>query len=203
MGFFISSKKEIWAQFASEIGANYHDGGFLNKDYFSYQYKNWNFDLHTYTQSNGQYSSTYTRLRVPFITKENLQLNIYEEGFFSTFGKLFNMQDIQIHDTEFDKRFIIKGNNELKIRQLLNDTKLKQAFLTLKEANVKIDNGRSFLRDRYPENVNALVFECSGIINQLDNLHKLFTLFKLMLDGLVRIRSIETASPAFSFRKEA
>ena len=203
MGFFGPSKKETWTRFAAEIGAHYQDGGTWAKDTFRYHYKNWDFDFHTFTQRHGQTTCIYTRLRVPFLVKGNLRLSIYKEGFFSSIGKLFNMQDIQINDHNFDHSFIIKGNDEAKIKQLLSNLSLKRAFLALEGANIRIDNGRGFFKDRYPEDVNALVFECNGIIKKLDKLHALFNLFQEVLDSLVRIQSIETTNPTYSFHKES
>ena len=197
---FGPSKKDSWFKFATEIGANYVDGGTWSKDQFIFRYKNWDFDFHTYTQSSGKSSTTNTRLRVPFLTKDKMQFNIYEEGFFSTFGKLFNMQDIQIGNVAFNDKYIIKGNNEMKIMQLLSEPSLRRAFMVLEGANVKIDTGEGLFRKGFPEGVYMLEFTCIGIIKKNENLHSLFKLFQELLGGLVRINSIERDNPVFKMK---
>lgn len=194
---FGSSKEESWTKFANEIGANYSDGGLWSKDQFVYKYKNWDFDFHTYTQNNGQTSSTYTKLRVPVLTKDNLQLTIFEEGFFAKIGKLFNMQDIEISNPEFNDKYIIKGNNSLKIMQLLSEPTLRNSFKSLPGANVKIDTGEGIFRKGFPQGVYVLEFSCTGVINEIEKLKALFTLFQNLLDGLVRINSIEKDNPVY------
>ena len=64
-------------------------------------------------------------MRTPFVNSDGLRFKIYRKGFFSSIGKLLKMQDIEIGDASFDDQFIIKGNNEEKVKLLLNDATLK------------------------------------------------------------------------------
>ena len=125
---FGPSKEEIWKQIANDIGGEFIDGGFWKKDLLRYKHANWELLLDTFTRSHGKSSSTYTRLRVPFLNKDGLYFKIYREGFFSGLGKFFGMQDLQIKDQRFNDSFIIKGNNQERIEQLLNDYQVKMLF---------------------------------------------------------------------------
>ena len=106
------SKDEIWGQLANDIGGEYENGGFWRSDVLRYHSGEWEITLDTYTVNTGKSSTTYTRIRAPFVNKDGLYFKIYRKGVFSTIGKAFGMQDIEIYDPYFDDAFIIQGNNE-------------------------------------------------------------------------------------------
>ena len=125
---FGPSKGEIWSQIAMDIGGHYdyEDGWFSGRDVVRYRAGEWEITLDTYSSGSGKGRVTYTRMRAPFVNKDGLYFKIYREGYFTSIGKFFGMQDIQIGDPYFDENFVIKGNNEEKIRLLLRDTTLWQ-----------------------------------------------------------------------------
>ena len=58
-------------------------------------------------------------MRAPYVNPEGFRFTIYRKGLFSDLGKLLGMQDIEVGDPEFDEAFIIKGNDESKVRDAL------------------------------------------------------------------------------------
>ncbi len=200
MGFlrdiFGPSKEEIWTQIAKDIDGKYEDGGFLGTDVLRYHHKQWEVLLDTYS-TGGKNKRTYTRLRVPFLNKNDLFFEIYREHFFTPVGKFFGMQDIQIGDTLFDDNYVIKGNNEYIIKKLLRDKELKKLFDSLPKVNVKIKNGDGWFADKYPEGVNILNFESIGVIKEKVVLRNLFELFSAILDRLVHIDAAYKEDPKF------
>ena len=94
--FFGPSKNEIWSQIAGDIGGEFVEGGFWGKDVLVYKHGEWQILLDTYTvtTSTGKTTSstTYTRMRAPYVNKDGLYFKIYREGFFSSVGKFFGMQ---------------------------------------------------------------------------------------------------------------
>ncbi|MEP3208315.1 MAG: hypothetical protein ABJN95_03950 [Maribacter sp.] len=192
---FGPSKDEIWQQIADDIGGEFIDNGFWKKDDLRYAHKEWELLLDTFTRSHGKTSSTYTRLRVPFINKDGLQFKIYREGFFTKIGKFFGMQDIDVRDPRFNEGFVIQGNNPQKIRQLLNDYKLKALFEMVPKSNVEIKKDEGWFGKTYPEGVNVLYFECMGTLKNKETLKLLFQLFTLLLDRLVHIDSAYDDDP--------
>lgn len=192
---FGPSKDEIWKQIAKDIGGEFIDGGFWKKDDLRYSHKEWELLLDTFTRSHGKTSSTYTRLRVPFLNKDGLRFKIYREGFFSPVGKFFGMQDIQIRDPRFNKTYIIQGNNPQKIEQLLNDYQLKMLFEMVPDVSVKIEPDAGWLGKKYPEGVDVLYFERRGVLKDKETLKLLFRLFTALLDRLVHIDSAYQDDP--------
>ena len=186
---FGPSKKEIWSQIANDIGGDYIEGGFWERDTLRYTYGEWEILLDTYSQSNGNSSTTYTRIRVPFINKDQLRFKIYKEHFFSPVGKFFGMQDILINDAYFDDHYIIQGNNEQKIKFLLKDTTLKKMINKQPKIHLEIKNDEGWFGQKFPKNVDQVYFQCTGIIKEKKKLLDLFDLFSTLLDRLVAIDS--------------
>lgn len=192
---FGPSKKEIWSQIAHDIGGKYIEGGFWEKDVLRYAYGEWEILLDTYTQSHGNSSTTYTRIRAPFINKDQLYFKIYKENFFSSIGKFFGMQDILINDAYFDDHYIIKGNKEQKIKFLLRDTKLKKMIDRQPRIHLEIKKDEGWLGQKFPEGVDQIYFQCMGVIKEKELLFALFELFSTLLDRLVAIDSAYEDDP--------
>ncbi len=193
---FGSSKKEIWSQIADEIGGEFLDHGFWKTDALIYRHKEWQLVLDTFSRQAGNNNHTfYTRMRAPFINKDQLYLKIYRKHFFSFFEKLFGMQDIIIGDQYFDDQFIIKGNHEEKIKHLLYSEELKQLIDAHPRIHVQIKKDDGWFGKQFPEGVDQLYFECVGILKDKESLRALFELFSLLLDRLVRIDSAYEDDP--------
>ena len=191
---FGPSKDEIWSQVAHDIGGQYEAGGILGRDVLRYRSGEWEITLDTYT-TGSEASHTYTRLRAPFLKKDGLSFIISREGVLSSIHKFFGGQDIHIHDPEFDETFRIRGNNTEKVRQLLNEPRLKQ-LIRAEECGFRIrkDAGGLF-REQFPEGVAELYFECYGVVKDKERLKNLFDLFSLTLQRLVQIDSAYEADP--------
>ena len=195
---FGPSKDEIWTQIANDIGGEFIEGGFWGEDVLIYKHGEWQILLDNYTvmMSTGTVTipTTYTRMRAPFINKDGLYFKIYREGFFSSIGKLFGMQDIKIGDPFFDNEFIIKGNNPEKIKLLLADAKIKELCQEQPQIHFEIKDDEGWLGPDFPEGVDQLSFQC-GVINETALLKSLFELFSITLERLVQIDSAYEDDP--------
>jgi len=121
---FGPSKKEIWNELSNMINADYVEGGFFGRDKVAAHAGQWTITLDTYTVSTGKSSTTYTRMRVPYVNKDGLYFKVYRTGIFSDMGKALGMQDIEVGNSAFDEGFIIKGNDEAKVRTLFSNTNI-------------------------------------------------------------------------------
>src|SRR3954452_21245856 len=103
MGWFGPSKDEVWRQLSQEIGAEYVEGGFWKGKKVQAHVGPWTITLDTHTESSGESSVTYTRLRAPYVNPDGFRFTIYRRGFFTDLGKLLGMQDIEVGEPEFDE----------------------------------------------------------------------------------------------------
>jgi len=198
--FFGNSKDEIWGQIAKEIKGEYVDAGFWGKDTLVFRHREWELLLDTFTRKSGKSSTTFTRLRVPFINKDNFYFEIYREGFFSAIGKFFGMQDIQVNNAYFDENFLIKGNDEAKIKQFLDDDNLQSLFHKQPNVHILVKDDEGWFGQEYPDGVDVLYFESVGLIKNREELLNLFLLFATILDRLVFIDSAYKDDPKIKIR---
>ena len=196
---FGSSKDEIWKQIATDIGGEFIDGGFWNENVVAYKHGEWQIvlDTGTVTVSTGSTTTatTYTRMRAPFINKDGLYFKISREGFFSSIGKFFGMQDIEVGDQFFDDQFVIKGNSPKKIKLLLADDRIRELCQRLPGIHLWIKDDEGMFGTDFPEGVDELYFECVGVIKETELLKYLFGLFCLILQRLVQIDSAYEDDP--------
>lgn len=126
--------------------------------------RDWTVTLDTYTVSHNDLTTTFTRIRAPHMNLDNFRFTIYRRSVFSSLGKFFGMQDIETGDRDFDEAFIIKSNDEGKVRRLFQMAQLwkmvdshPQIYLTVKE-----DEG--WFGAGFPKGVDDLYFQVASVI---------------------------------------
>ncbi len=192
---FGTSRNEIWEQIAKELGGEYRDGGVLGKNMLRVRSGDWEITLDTYAVGEGDTLATHTRMRAPFINKDGLYFKISREGLFAPIENLLGMQDIAVGDEYFDKNFLIKGNNEEKVKMLLKSPKLKTLIREQPEINFQIRDDDGWFGKVFPDGVDELYFECYGILRDEKKLKALFDLFSTTLERLVQIDSAYENDP--------
>lgn len=110
-------------------------------------------EIYTETRGSGKSKSTYTIIF--FKTKQPLafKMEITPQGIFQgLFIKLFKMEDIQVGDEKFDKKFVIKGDNPEEIKKLCKDPTFQESIYKLME-----EDGYRIVHD-------GIYFEKIGVI---------------------------------------
>ena len=194
-GLFGPSKAEIWSQMAADIGADYIEGGWFKGDGVVYQHGEWKLVLDTYTVQSNNSSTTYTRLRAPFVNKDGLYFKIYREGVFSSVGKFFGMQDLEIGDPFFDDSFVIKGNNQQQLIRLLSDEQLKNLMHDQSRISLEIRDDEGWFGADFADGVDELYFCRVGVMRDVAELKALFELVSHTLTRLVQIDSAYENDP--------
>lgn len=183
-GIFGPSKAEVWRQFSQEIGAEFVDGGFWKGKKVVARVEDWTITLDTYTQSSGKHSTTYTRMRAPFANKDGLRFTIYRKGLLSGLGKMLGMQDIEVGYPEFDRDFIIKGNDESKVKALFANARIRELIESQRSIHLWIKEVKGRRRQGLPEGTDELHFQVTGVIKDLERLKSLYELFARTLNHL-------------------
>src|SRR5262249_12014908 len=149
----------------------------------------WTVTLDTHTDSSGESSTTYTRMRAPYVNPEGFRFTIYRKRFFSDLGKLLGMQDIEVGDPDFDEAFIIKGNDEERVCELFANAKIRQMIQDQLQIRLEVKDSEGWFGPKFPEDVDELHFQVVGVIKEVERLRALFDLFAAVLDQLCRIGS--------------
>ncbi len=192
---FGPSQAEIWRRLSEETGASFVDGGFWRGSKVVIRVKEWTLTLDTFTVSSGKQSTTYTRLRAPYVNKDGFQFRIYRKSVFSGLGKVFGMQDIEVGYPEFDEPFIIQGNNPAKVKQLFAHAALRAMIAEQPNFQVQVKNDEGWFGAQFPEGVDELYFAVPGVIKDVDQLKSLFKIFALILHLLCHLDSAYEDDP--------
>ncbi len=192
---FGPSKKEIWKTLSDQIGSEFIEGGFFSGDKVVAHVKDWTVTLDTYTVSTGKSSTTYTRMRAPYVNKDGFRFKIYRKGIFSEIGKFLGGQDVEVGFPEFDEDFIIKGNDEHKLRTLFANSKIRQLIEFQPDICLEIKDDEGWFAKSFPEGVDELYFSVVGVIKDIDRLKALFDLYAEVLDQMCLMGSAYESNP--------
>lgn len=193
---FGPSKREVWQQVSKAVNAQYIDDGFFSVPKVVAQHEDWEITLDTYTVSTGKSSTTYTRIRAPYVSKNGFEFRIYREGFFSNMGKFFGMQDIEVGYEEFDKQFIIQGNDPYKVELLFENPEIRALLLDIERIDLRVKDGSGWFESRKTiRPIDSLHFQVVGVIKDAQQLELLFNLFAETLDQLCKIGAAYNEEP--------
>ena len=105
----------------------------------------------------------------------NKRLTIYKESVVSSIGKTLGMKEIHIGYDYFDRRFIIKGDNEQFATNLLTPT-IQDRLLSLYSHHVRLVLDHGDLKVKVPEKLkkeedcDLLIDTALLIVDRLDEL---------------------------------
>jgi hypothetical protein len=162
---------EIWRQLESEIGARFQKGDFWHRDKLEVTQGDWTVTLDTYFAAANK--REYTRLRATFPGNNGFRFNVFRKGFFGDLAKFMGMQDIEIGYPEFDRNFIIQGNDATRLTALLSHDRIRELIAAQPEIQLSLSDSD-----------NELCFAVPIVIRDLDRLKQLFELFTESLDVL-------------------
>lgn len=183
-------KINIWQEFAKETGGIFREGYSWISDSTEIEHKNWKIIFDNFTAWSGKYSSETTRIIVPIILTDGFRFKIYREGLIRKIEKLFGAQDIKIGYPDFDKAFIIKSNNEFKIKTLLQNKEIRKLIESQKEVNLEISDQKGIWGEKLPKGEYELSYFTDGQIQNIQALKSLLELLKLILNELHQMNSI-------------
>lgn len=184
-------KDEVWKQLCAEIGADFVDGGFWKGDKVELRVADaWTITLDVFSVVRGKRRKKYTRLRVPFVSLDDLRFLIYRKGPFTGLGKMLGVQDIEVGDPGFDEAFVIQGNNEAKVRALFANPQIQTFLQDQAEVLFELRDNQGRFWETLPESVDVLHFQARGVLRDVPQLKGLFYLFievlrELYLQGTV------------------
>ena len=127
-----------WSQLAARTGLTLEGGSWLVKPRLHGEYRRHTLELTTYTESSGtpgdSSSATYTLITL-YLTNNSKMLAISPSGLTGAISKALGMQDVQIGNEAFDKRFTIKSQPPEFAGELLGgDTMLCDSIAGLRKS---------------------------------------------------------------------
>ena len=198
---FGPSKKEIWKILSEKTGSAFVEGGlFCGSDKVVAQYRDWTITLDTYTVSDGKTSSTYTRMRTPYVNVDGFRFSVYRSGIFSGIGEFLGFHDTEIGYEEFDKAFVIKASNEDKVKELLSDTQIRELINKQPRFHLEVKNDEGWFGTKFPDGVDELYFRVPGVIKNIEQLEGLFEVFSEVMNRLCIIGAAYQSAPGVELK---
>lgn len=189
---FGKNYEPIWREFAKEKNGTYLQGG---EDKVAVVCKNHTILLDHYvhytTVGSNTYQKEYTRGIVEFRSPDKLKLRLTSQDLVDNIGKLFGAQDILVGDKQFDKQFMIKGNDEYKIQLLFSDHSIKKLLSELKVVRLEITDGEGLFDEKVQEGNSMLYFLSEEKVKNVQQLNKIYQLFAELLDALKSTSSMQ------------
>lgn len=184
----------ILKQFAEEMNGKFIERSYHNSAKAELKYLDWDITFDNYTEyktSGGKtFEQIYARVVCPIKSNDNFRFEIYRKNIFSSIAKIFGAQDIEIGHPEFDKEFIIKANNEFKLKAFLNNKNLRSQIENFDRINLQISDQKGIWEQKLPEKELELSYFIEEPITDIQNLKSIYSLFIEMLKQLKEINSI-------------
>jgi hypothetical protein len=186
---FGPSKAEVWRKLSAEIGANFVSGGFWKGDKVLATHGEWTVTLDTFAVSTGKSTTTYTRMRAPFVNPGGFRFSITSRNLFHDLGKLFGMQDVEVGHAAFDRDFIIQGTSDAKLRAFFDNPRVRELIAGQPYMALRVKDDEGWFGAQFPQGVDELHFVVGGVVKDAERLKRLFELFAESLDQLCHIGS--------------
>ncbi|MCC6372495.1 MAG: hypothetical protein IT236_15940, partial [Bacteroidia bacterium] len=127
-------------QFSDENNGKYFSGETEIDDYVVISHLNYKiiFDkyLHYQLYKGQPNDQEYSRVRLEFESPDQLKFNLKLRTYTDSFNELFGPDTIKTRDKQFDRKFVLKGNNESKILAIFKDERIRH--LTLQHGELKL-----------------------------------------------------------------
>jgi len=140
----------------------------------------------------------HSKILLPFEAKTDFDFEIYNRSWIADAQKRFGLQDIIVGYEDFDRDFIIKGNDESKVKKLYSSETLREMIQLQKAVRLGIHkNGALKQYGKVPTGVHILVFEEDDALNSFDRLISLLELMRATMTQLCEMGVASTADPQF------
>ena len=193
---FGPSRDEIWSLLAQQIGAQFTAGqGWTGRSRVDAQFGQWVVTLDTFVVSTGKSTITFTRMRAPFVNRDGFRFTITRSGVFSPVARVLGFQDVEVGDAPFDQAFVVKTNDEPRVRAFLADPDLRAKLALQPTLTLSVLDDEGWFGAKFPQGVDELKFHTVGIIKDLVRLQQLFELFATTLHRLCAIGSAYEDDP--------
>ncbi|MEM7370914.1 MAG: DUF3137 domain-containing protein [Bacteroidota bacterium] len=193
---FSKHKRAIWQQLCDHIDADFFRGKWNKPDRIEAFHANWMITIDTFNSDK----VIFTRIRAPYINRDDFTFRIFREHVGHKIGKAFGMKDIEVGYPAFDRDFVIQGSDERKLKMMFANPQIRQLISFQPKIHLELkEKAPLFQKPKFPEDVNELYYHVVGIIKDLEQLHDLYDLFAEALDHLCAIGTAYEDDPNFQY----
>ncbi|MCD6594855.1 DUF3137 domain-containing protein [bacterium] len=200
MGIFNKTKgiKEIWREFATQLDAEFVDGGFWKGFHIEKKFDIWRINMDQFSSDK----ASFTRVRAPYIATREFKFDIHHKNILSALGKILGAQDIEIGNPDFDRDYIIKGNDAELVMSLF----FNSAIITLiqniqppRQFSISSQKVKKLYGTKFPPQTYQIFYQQSGIIKEIERMKLINEIFGAILTQLHKIGVATKQDPYQSF----
>ncbi|MBU1241269.1 hypothetical protein KKF84_00145 [Myxococcota bacterium] len=171
---FNMAKKKKWIDYAQRMKMAFTDGGIIGFHTIEGKFKGCNITIQCKKEASVRSKSYFTHLELFFPAPLRTSFRLSKEGVLQKLGNIMGLEDIKVDDPEFDRRFVIKGQEPHEIRALLND-EVRSALLSLLALGGSVLINQEYL---------SIIYK--GFVSDTQQLHNTLEALKLGADILVK-----------------
>ena len=156
VGIVVSSRQkkllnEAFARVARAHNGRFFPAGVFAQPTLSFSHEGIPVRLNTFS-TGGKHPKHYTQLQIAWPDRDT-RMEVFRHGFFSSIGQFLGIQDINLGSPDFDSEFVIRGNNEKRIVDLLSGTAQSRIselcrFLGNNDVYVSLSRGSLLIKKR-------------------------------------------------------
>jgi len=177
---------EAWRKVAGELGGDVELDRRERPRRLHVPHREWTVILDVYTQSNGQSSSTYTRVRALFVRAAPFSLRVTKRNPFHAIGALFGYRPTSIGYGQVDRALFVRSDRGDVARSMLRGTSLGQTLLRDPMRLVVMRPGRR-IRKMSGESVGEVQLVTGGKVRDVSKLRAMIQICTQTLDELERL----------------
>lgn len=195
LSWFGESRAEVWRKLSAELGGSYSASTWRRAARITIVHGHWTITLDTFTVHAGNTHVPYTRFRAPFLNTDAFRMKIYRSSVFSALGKWLGMQDVEVGSLQFDADFVVKTNDERKVRAFCHDQRLRAMLSAQKRITLSVEDHEGWFGPKFPADTDELRVVVGGHLKDIERLRALFELFARALDRLCAIGAAYEKKP--------
>ncbi|MEM7370915.1 MAG: DUF3137 domain-containing protein [Bacteroidota bacterium] len=192
---FKHHKREIWLQLCERLDADFFEGKRRRHDRIEAFHGEWMITLDTFLAND----VTWTRMRAPYVNRDDFVFRIFKENVMHRIGKAFGMKDVEVGYPDFDKQYVIQGSDERKLRMMFANPDIRDLISFQYSMYLALRRDAPLFQKKFPKGVNEVYYQSIGTIANLERLHDLFELFAATLDHLCAIGTAYEDDPEFRY----
>ena len=172
-----NSEDEIWQIIAEQLNTKEDDLDFTAQ--FTTTAHSVTLDIDIHPDRGEENEKPVTSFSAQLHDETVFRFHIEKQGLKQEIGKLFGVQDVIIGHPEFDKKFLIRTNDESKVKEVLSHAEVSSTLLNHPIVEFKIRERRIGMNKEI-----VLTLELEGGITEPEKLRNIFQPFKIVLGYL-------------------
>ena len=177
---FEASDARVWQAVAEQVGGRFKPESLFDNPKIQVRVDAW---ILTLDVAFPERPERFTRLRAPYVNPEGFRFHVYREAACGDLSTLLGGQDVRVGEPSFDAAFVVKANDEARIRELLTPA-LRDQLLAHPRFSLQVKDDEGWFGANFPEGVDELYMSLPKLVVDETELMAAFRLFAATLRRL-------------------